>query len=220
MSSIRMLDILGPIMIGPSSSHTAGACRLAYLAKTIYAKPFEKVVCELHGSFAETYAGHGTDRALAGGLLGFLPDDERIKDALSLAQEQDLTILFAPTDLGPVHPNTVRFHFFETANSEHTFTVMGSSIGGAAIKITNIDGTDVDFSGEKPTLIIRYMDRFGVIHEVTRIFREHQINIATMSVSREHHIATMVMELDSPFPHKLEETLHAIPDVFFIKGLN
>lgn len=210
-------DILGPIMIGPSSSHTAGACRLARLAKDIYHDAFHKVVCELHGSFAHTYQGHGTDRALAGGLLGYYPDEVRLRNALTLAEHVGIEVLFEPEDLGPVHPNTIRFTFY---GAQDPFTVTGSSVGGGAIIIININGTDVTFTGEKPTLILRYEDRFAMIHEVTDVIRRYHLNIATLRVTREDTVATMIVELDAPFSPNLSAELAGLPGIQFFKGLS
>lgn len=213
----HIFDVLGPIMIGPSSSHTAGACRLALLAKTIYQAPFHKVLCELHGSFAHTYQGHGSDRALAGGLLGFQPDDARLREALTLAEAQGIEIVFEQADLGPVHPNTIRFTFF---GEDEPFTVTGSSVGGGAIVIININGTEVTFTGENPTLILRYEDRFAMIHEVTGVVRLHRLNIAALRVTRDGTVATMIIELDEPFDPELPDDLNRLPGILFFKALN
>ena len=133
MSNIGIFDILGPIMIGPSSSHTAGAARLGKIARTIVNKPIKDVTFLLHGSFKETYKGHGTDRALVAGILGMMPDDSRLKDSLLIAESEGLTIKFVAADLGQVHPNTVKFLITDLDDIQ--WEVLGSSIGGGLVEI-------------------------------------------------------------------------------------
>ncbi|CDB75385.1 l-serine dehydratase iron-sulfur-dependent beta subunit [Clostridium sp. CAG:265] len=128
MANIGIFDVLGPIMIGPSSSHTAGAARLGKIARTIVNKPIKDVTFLLHGSFKETYKGHGTDRALVAGILGMMPDDERLRDALLIAEKEGLEVHFLPADLGQVHPNTVKIVM--TDCDDINWEVLGSSIGG------------------------------------------------------------------------------------------
>ncbi len=143
MKNYGVFDILGPVMIGPSSSHTAGAARLGKIGQEIADKDFYKVTFYLHGSFAKTYKGHGTDRALAAGVLGMEPSDERIKYSLNIAKEKGIDVEFIETDLGYVHPNTVKmiFHY----KDRDDYYIIGSSIGGGNILITNINGNEVEF---------------------------------------------------------------------------
>lgn len=211
----EMFDILGPIMVGPSSSHTAGACRLANMARRIYGKDLTAVTCELHGSFAHTYQGHGSDRAIAGGLLGYAPDDERLVKALDLIAQAGIALVFQPADLGNVHPNTIRFRFHRDQAPD--FTVTGSSIGGGNIRITDIDETATDFTGEYPTLILRYPDSPGMVYYASSICRENNLNIAHMHVSRLDQTATMIIELDEPFTPAVTEAFSQLPNLdFFI----
>ncbi len=192
-----MFDIVGPNMIGPSSSHTAGACKLGYVAHKLSRGDIKAVTFQLHGSFAKTYRGHGTDKALLGGILGFEADDERIKYSFELAKEKEIEYTFMEVDLGDQHPNTVRLDI--TKSNGDKMTVLGSSIGGGNIKITEIDGVELEFTGEYPTLIISHSDKPGVIGKVTSILGQHEINIAFMRVYRYNKgkNAFMIIETDS-----------------------
>jgi len=148
-----VFDIVGPNMIGPSSSHTAGAARLGKTASKIAGKPVKEVKFLLHGSFAETYKGHGTDKAIVGGILGFQPDDARIKESFELAEQAGVKFEFIKTDLGDnVHPNTVKIEMVLEDGSKST--VMGASIGGGNIKLTEMDGLALDFNGALSVCII------------------------------------------------------------------
>lgn len=198
-----VFDILGPVMIGPSSSHTAGAARLGRVAKSIACiagRRIKKATFLLHGSFARTYRGHGTDRALLAGVLGMMPDDERLRDSYKIAGENELLFEFKETDLGDVHPNTVMFVF---EMDDGTFSsVKGSSIGGGSIMISEIDGDHVKFSGDFPTLITKHEDRPGIITAVTSALSSVGVNIAFMRVFRKSRgeMASMVVETDNPVP--------------------
>ena len=218
MKNYGVFDILGPIMIGPSSSHTAGAARLGKTGREIVDKSFTGVSFYLHGSFAKTYRGHGTDRALVAGVLGMDPADERIRDSLNIAKEKGIDIDFIETDLGYVHPNTVKivFHY----KDKEDYYLIGSSIGGGNILITNLNGISIEFTGNYPTILIRYTDRQGLISKISSILSSENINIATMKVSREGKIATMVMEIDSPIEDTVIEKIKALDEVFYITGIN
>lgn len=197
MKKFGVFDILGPIMIGPSSSHTAGAARLGKVARAICGNELKSVVFLLHGSFAKTYKGHGTDKALVAGILGMEPSDVRLRDSINIANAEDLTIEFKEADLGDVHPNTVKFIMTDIFNNK--CEVMGSSIGGGNIQITQVNGNDVDFTGEYPTLIISHKDIPGAVSKVTSIVYDLNINIAFMKVFRTQKgkAAQMVFELDN-----------------------
>lgn len=143
-----VFDMIGPVMVGPSSSHTAGAARLGLFARHLCGEEIKKAVFYMHGSFAETYAGHGTDKALLAGIQGIRYDDERLKSAYELAAQKEIQAEFIPADLGEVHPNTV--HMELTTESGNVFTMTGSSIGGGSICITEIDGVEVQFPGNVP----------------------------------------------------------------------
>ncbi|WP_077370023.1 L-serine ammonia-lyase, iron-sulfur-dependent subunit beta [Anaerosalibacter sp. Marseille-P3206] len=218
MKEYGVFDILGPIMIGPSSSHTAGAARLGKIAAQIEGNNFYKVSFLLHGSFAKTYRGHGTDRALVAGVLGMEPSDERIRDSLKIAKEKGIEIEFIETDLGYEHPNTVKIIFHKTDESE--FYVTGSSIGGGNILVTDIDGTKVDFAGVLPTLILKYNDKKGTISKISTILSYNEINIATMKVTRDNKIATMVLEADSYIDDSVIKEITKFKDIFYIKAIN
>lgn len=223
MKEYTLTDIIGPIMIGPSSSHTAGAARIGKLAQEIYARPFQSVHFALHGSFAETGTGHGTDLALIGGVLGFDMDDERLIDARKYAAERGIEVSFSKVDLGLVHPNTVRITFKSNTDSlataAETFEVLGSSIGGAEIRIVKINGVEVDIAGVDPTIVLTYDDRKGVVFEVSKMITDLDINIATLKVIRQDKIAAMVLELDESYPQTLIDEITALPGVHFCRGI-
>lgn len=218
MKNYSVFDILGPIMIGPSSSHTAGAARLGKIGREIADKSFTGVTFYLHGSFAKTYEGHGTDRALVAGILGMEPSDERIKNSLNIAKEEGIDIRFIEADLGYEHPNTVKivFHY----EDKNDYYIIGSSIGGGNILITNINGNEVEFSGNYPTILIRYTDQKGSISRISSTLSNQDINIATMKVSREGKIATMVMEIDSPIEDSIIDKIASLAETIYITGIN
>lgn len=192
-----VFDIIGPVMIGPSSSHTAGAARLGKMAGTILGEVPVKAVITLYGSFAQTYKGHGTDKALVAGLMGFAADDERIKDALSLAEKSGLEVVFKSSQ-GDYHPNTAEFELSGVSGKKAR--VRGASLGGGSIRITSIDGYEVEFAGEYYTLITIHQDKPGVIANITQILAQQNVNIAFMRVSRKQKgaQALMILETDQP----------------------
>src|SRR5699024_9098546 len=149
-------DIVGPVMIGPSSSHTAGAARIGAVARALLGSQPVEARIELHGSFARTGRGHGTDKALVGGLLGFAPDDTRLRDAMALARQQGMAVHIAAVDLPDAHPNTARLYL--RAAGGRTLEVQGCSVGGGSIRITGMDGMEVLLTGESPTLIVVHRD--------------------------------------------------------------
>jgi L-serine dehydratase len=218
MKNYSVFDILGPVMIGPSSSHTAGAARIGKIARELADNSFYKVSFYLHGSFAKTYKGHGTDKALVAGILGMDPSDERIKDSYEIAKKNNIQIEFIEADLGYVHPNTVKivFHY----KHKEDFYVIGSSIGGGNVNIININGNEVSFTGDYPTILAKYKDRKGVISEISTILSNHNINIATMNVTRENKIATMVTELDSPIDEKIIKEISSSIEMIYITAIN
>lgn len=218
MKNYGVFDILGPIMIGPSSSHTAGAARLGKISKEIADPSFTGVSFYLHGSFAKTYQGHGTDRALVAGILGMDPDDEKIKDSLKLAEAKGIEINFMETDLGYVHPNTVKiiFHY----KDKEDYYLIGSSIGGGNILITNLNGIHIEFTGNYPTILIKYTDKKGIISKISSILAKENINIGSMKVSRERNVATMVMETDSPVDNGVVDKIQELQEVIYITKIN
>ena len=202
MKEYSVFDIVGPVMIGPSSSHTAGAARLGHMAWKIAGKDVVKAELTLYGSFADTGRGHGTDKALVAGILGLDPDDERLCYSMLLAQEAEVQVDIRFSDEPVEHPNTARIR---TTDSEGKVTeVVGASIGGGNIMITEINGMQVEFSGDYPTLIIRHTDVPGVINNVTGILAKEQINVAFMRVFRSGRSrdAYMVIETDTPIPER------------------
>jgi L-serine dehydratase len=218
MKNYSVFDILGPAMIGPSSSHTAGAARLGKTAREIAGGSFYKITFYLHGSFAKTYKGHGTDKALVAGVLGMGPSDERIKDSLNIAKEKGIDAQFIESDLGYEHPNTVKivFHY----KDKDDYYIIGSSIGGGSILITNINGSKVNFSGDYPTILIKYKDQKGSISRISSILSYEDINIANMKVTREGKIATMVMEIDGPIKSGIVDIISSLDEVIYVTGIN
>jgi L-serine dehydratase len=194
---VSLLDIIGPVMVGPSSSHTAGACRLGLIARALVGGTPDAAKVELHGSFARTGTGHGTDRAIAGGLLGFQPDDVRLRESLELAERAGLTIAFENTKIrGDHHPNTTRI----TVKREGRSAVMvGSSIGAGRIVVTSIDGFPVELTGSYPTLVVVAHDEPGIVAQLASALAEERVNLATMRVSRRQKggDAIHIYELDS-----------------------
>ncbi|MEW8954987.1 L-serine ammonia-lyase, iron-sulfur-dependent subunit beta [Clostridium sp.] len=220
MKRYGVFDIIGPIMIGPSSSHTAGAARLSKIAGIIAGENIKKVTFLLHGSFAKTYKGHGTDRALVAGILGMDPWDEGLRDSLVIAKNEGIEIIFKEEDLGEVHPNTVKFVIEKEDGNQSE--IMGSSIGGGNIIITEVDGQKVEFTGEYPTLIIDHMDAPGVVSKVTAILYDNDINIAFMKVFRSSRGrgAAMIFETDHKISKDIKDKILSIKDINHIKIIN
>lgn len=193
MKDYKIFDIIGPIMIGPSSSHTAGACRIAKTARAIVNPGFDEIEFQLHGSFAATYKGHGTDRALLAGAMGFDTDDVRIRDSFEIAKEEGLKYKFTRADLGKVHPNTVRMVFKYPDHRDVSIT--GSSIGGGNIEIVDIDGVEISYTGMWPTLIVKYPDQKGVIHNISGLLSLCNYNIESIkTVKNAEDIVTLIAE--------------------------
>ncbi|MDO5027971.1 MAG: L-serine ammonia-lyase, iron-sulfur-dependent subunit beta [Bacillota bacterium] len=193
MKDYKIFDIIGPIMIGPSSSHTAGACRIAKTARAIVDPGFTELEFQLHGSFAATYKGHGTDRALLAGAMGFDTDDVRIRDSFEIADQEGLKYKFTREDLGKVHPNTVKIIFKYPDKSD--IAIIGSSIGGGNIEIIDIDGVEISYTGMWPTLIVKYQDQKGVIHNVSGLLSLCNYNIESIkTVKNSEDLVTLIVE--------------------------
>ncbi len=207
MAEYNAFDIIGPIMIGPSSSHTAGAARLGLAANRVAGGAIQSVRFLLHGSFAKTYKGHGTDRALLAGVLGYSERDDRLREAMDIAQNEGIEYSFEPIDMGDVHPNSVRIEM--TLQSGESVSLSGSSIGGGSIRIWEVNGFAVDMTGEKPVLLTRHRDREGVISGVTRILATLGINIVSLNCSRKEKRgeASMVVELDEMLDDRVLEVI-------------
>lgn len=213
MANIGIFDVLGPVMIGPSSSHTAGAARLGKIARTIVNQPIKDVTFLLHGSFRETYKGHGTDRALVAGILGMLPDDVRLKDSIEIAESEGIALRFLPADLGQVHPNTVKFLI--TDSNDIQWEILGSSIGGGLVEIYEINGNKVKITGEYPTIITCHDDIPGTVSKISTLFYENKINIAFMTLvrSQKGKDATMTFEIDDSISEEIIDSIKAIDGV-------
>ncbi len=197
---MNIFDIIGPVMVGPSSSHTAGAVRIGYIARKLLAEPVIKVEILLYGSFLATGNGHGTKQALVAGLLGMQPDDERIPDSLEIAKKMGLEVAFGEADLKDAHPNSVKLCM--EGQSHRHLEMVGESIGGSRIRIAQIDGLTVNVTGEYPALIVHNLDQPGHVAEVTSMLAHKSVNIATMQLyrsSRGGH-AVMVVECDQEVP--------------------
>ncbi|MEN2766488.1 L-serine ammonia-lyase, iron-sulfur-dependent subunit beta [Ornithinibacillus xuwenensis] len=190
-----VFDIIGPVMVGPSSSHTAGAARIGLAARNLFGKEPSWAKIHLYGSFAKTYQGHGTDFALAGGLLGFETDDIRMSKALDIAKERSLAIDFIEDSAKTEHPNTVRLII---GDDKDQLEIVGVSIGGGKVEITELNGFELRLSGTHPAILIMHNDRFGAIASVTKILAKHEINIGHMEVNRKDvgKEALMVIEVD------------------------
>ncbi|MEE0801669.1 MAG: L-serine ammonia-lyase, iron-sulfur-dependent subunit beta [Gemmiger sp.] len=217
---MRLFDVLGPVMTGPSSSHTAGAVRIGLTARRLLGEEPRRAEILLHGSFAATGRGHGTDRALVAGLMGMQPDDERIPDSFALARQAGLTFTVGTVALRGAHPNTALLRL--EGPSGRKLEVMGSSIGGGRINICQIDGITTNFGGDHNTLIVHNLDTPGHVAEVTAALSARGINIATMQLYRSSAggYAVMVLECDEPLPDELITALRAMSGIVKVTGLN
>ena len=217
---MSLTNIIGPVMVGPRSSHTAGAVRIGLMARTLLKDTPVDGEILLHGSFAKTYRGHGTDRALVAGALGLREDDERLADSFALARQAGLSWEFAEADLGGMHENSVRMTFTLTDGSRQEIT--GSSIGGGQIVIRSINGFETEYSAQSSALIIRQYDRPGVVSEVSGVLAGHGINIAVMRVSRSARgeTAFCIIETDDWIPREVEATLRELPKIISVRAIN
>lgn len=209
MYFISAFDVIGPNMIGPSSSHTAGAVAMALLARKLFQRTIKKVTFTLYGSFAKTYQGHGTDLALVGGILGFSTYDVRIKEAFEIARKQGVIFTFVPDEKKHTrHPNTVDILMEDEKGFR--MLVTGESTGGGKIRIICINGIDVDFTGEYSTLIVKQNDKPGVVAHITQCLSNHNVNIAFMRLFRESKGTTAytVVESDEKIPQKIIDEIN------------
>ena len=208
MSFISVFDVLGPNMIGPSSSHTAGAAKIAYLAQKMITGPLLQVDFTLYGSFARTYRGHGTDRALLGGIMGFTTDDMRIRNSFEIAENEGIAFTFQPDEEETdVHPNTVDIHMVNKAGQE--MTVRGESLRGGKVRISRINKVQVDFTGEYSAVIVIQKDRPGVVAHITKALSDRNVNIAFMRLFREGkgNVAYTIVESDGKLPEEIADTI-------------
>src|SRR5256885_3201518 len=209
---VSILDVMGPVMVGPSSSHTAGTARLGRVAREVLDDEPRSVRFVLHPPLAATYRGHGSDFALVGGAIGLNVDDPRIPEAIRIAEQMGVDVEFAEEDLGDVHPNTVRI---EIRGAGREAEIVGSSIGGGVIEVFKINGFQTRFKGDSPTLLLFYRDRPGMISEVTKIIAEEGINIASLSCSRKQRgkDAFMQIDVDSPISEEALARIGAIKEM-------
>ena len=213
---INIFDMMGPVMVGPSSSHTAGAARIGNMGRTLLGEEVARADIGLHGSFAETGFGHGTDRALLAGLLGMKPDDLRIPNAYEEANRAGMAYSFRTVELRDAHPNTALLEL--TGKSGKQLTLQASSIGGGAIVVNKIDGIDVNFTGDFNTLIVRNQDESGSVAAITSILSQVHINVANMSVNRHRRggDALMVIETDQHIKPRQVEFLSELPGILSV----
>ena len=208
---VSLLDIIGPVMVGPSSSHTAGACRLGLLARNLVGGTPERARIELHGSFARTGEGHGTDKAIAGGLMGFRPDDERLRDALEIADREGLDYVFEKTTLDDdAHPNTARI---TVERGDRKAVMTGASLGAGRILVTEINGYKVEVTGSYHTIVLIAEDVKGSVAAIATILAEHEINIANLRLTRKERggDAFMVIEVDEVPGEGVRDEIRALP---------
>ncbi|MDP4170544.1 MAG: L-serine ammonia-lyase, iron-sulfur-dependent subunit beta [Bacillota bacterium] len=207
-----VFDIIGPVMIGPSSSHTAGAARIGRVARSIFGREPKWVNISLYGSFAKTYKGHGTDVALIGGILDFDTHDERIIQAIELAKERGMKITFNVEDAVTDHPNTARIFI---GDEKGELELVGISIGGGKIEITELNGFELKLSGHHPAILVIHNDRFGAIAAVANILATHEINIGHMEVSRKEKgkLALMTIEVDHNIGENILQEIDELPHV-------
>lgn len=219
---MNVFDIIGPIMIGPSSSHTAGAVRLGRVAWKLLGERPVKAEIELTGSFAETYRGHGTDKALTAGIMGMDSDDERIRSSPDIARENGLDISFTETSIPGAHPNTARITL--CGKSGRRVQVQGASVGGGNILVTGVNGMAVSFTGQYNTILVLHQDKPGAIAAVTQFVASTGVNIGNFRLSRSHRggEALMTIEVDGGIPDGLMDALCAIEMVqqaIFIRAM-
>ena len=210
---MNLFDILGPVMVGPSSSHTAGAVRIGRVARALLGQRPVRAQLLLHGSFASTGKGHGTHQALVAGLLGLAPDDSRVPESFSLAKEQGLEFSFGTCALRDVHPNSVLITL-EGAEGGR-LEVGASSPGGGRIRVFRVDGLDTSFNGELPTLVVHNSDQPGCVSQVTSVLANRGINVATLQLNRGGRggSAVMVIQCDQPIPPEAGTEIRALPGI-------
>lgn len=218
MKYISIFDIIGPSMIGPSSSHTAGAVRLGLLASKIYGKKPSKVKFTLYNSFAKTGKGHGTDKGLIGGILGFTVEDPDIRNAYSFAEKNNIIIEFLSKDDSSRHPNAVDIEF----SGDEKLIVSGNSIGGGEIEITSIDDYKTSLRGDYATLILVHKDQPGMISKITGIIQQAGINIAALNCERKERgeEALMSIFLDSSLPPDLLNEIEKLSGIYAVKSFD
>ena len=216
---MTLFDIMGPIMVGPSSSHTAGAARIGLITRRLLGEPPVSARLLLHGSFAATGKGHGTDRALVAGLLGLAPDDPDLPRSFALAKEAGMEVVVDTVTLRGAHPNTVVLQVAGAGG--RSMEVNASSLGGGRVRVNAIDGLEASFTGDHPTLIIRNEDRPGAVAEVSAALSRRQVNIAAMQLYRNMRggLAVMVIESDQPIWGAAVDELRGLPGIVSVTYL-
>ena len=217
---MNVFDILGPVMVGPSSSHTAGAVRIGWMTQKLLGQKPVKANIAMYGSFAATGQGHGTDRAVVAGLLGMHPDDERIPNSFQVAEKEGLEFSFGEANLASAHPNTVVLDV--TGKNGRELNVQACSLGGGRIMINRLDGLEVNCTCEMPTLIVHNLDQPGHVAEVTSMLSHKSVNIANMSLYRDKRggLAVMVVETDQPIPEESIRWLEHLEGVVKVTYIN
>ncbi len=211
-----IFDILGPVMIGPSSSHTAGAAKLGFIARQLLGAEPKRAEITLYNSFARTYKGHGTDKAIIGGILGMKPDDELLRNSFEIAKEKGLKYEFRLIMKAPkLHPNSARIKLFDS--NENKIEMVGSSLGGGRIEVVEIEGFKVKFSVSTHTIVIIADDIPGSIAHISGAIAEKKINIANMFVSREEKLANMIIEVDQDVPQEVIEKIKSFSWVHYVR---
>lgn len=210
---MKLYDIIGPIMVGPSSSHTAGAVKIGYVAHKLMGEQIISARILLYGSFLATGKGHGTDCAIVAGLLGMEADDERIPKSIDIANENGMRIEFGEATIRDGHPNSVMLIL--KGKSGRTLEIIGESIGGSRINISKIDGLSANFSGDYPTLIVHNLDQPGHVAEVTSMLSHKSVNIATLQLYRASRggEAVMILEVDQEIPKEAVRWLEHLEGV-------
>lgn len=207
-----VFDIIGPIMIGPSSSHTAGAARIGKVARSLFRKQPKWINIHLFGSFAQTYKGHGTDVAIIGGILDFDTFDERIIQAIDIAEGLGIQIKFIKEEAVTDHPNTVKVVM---GDEESEMELVGISIGGGKIEIIELNGFVLRLSGHHPAILVEHTDKFGAIASVANVLAKYEINIGHMEVSRKDigQKALMTIEVDQNIEDFILDELSLLPNI-------
>lgn len=211
---MNVFDILGPVMIGPSSSHTAGAARIGRITLALLGAPAVKADIFLHGSFAKTYKGHGTDKALVAGIMGMSTDDADIRRAPELAKERGLQVAITTGNIDGAHPNTAKVTLTDARGN--SVSLLGSSIGGGNILVREVNGMEVSITGQRTTLIVLHKDAPGTIASVTEVMADAGVNICNFRLSRQHKggEAVMTIEIDGSFGSELNDRIKVLPNIF------
>ncbi|PLR97322.1 L-serine ammonia-lyase, iron-sulfur-dependent subunit beta [Bacillus sp. T33-2] len=207
-----VFDIIGPVMIGPSSSHTAGAARIGRVARSLFGRQPKWAHISFYGSFAKTYKGHGTDVAIVGGLLDFDTYDERIRNSIEIAEQAGMEVSFIEEDAITDHPNTARVTI---GDEQGNLELVGISIGGGKIEIIELNGFELKLSGHHPAILVVHNDRFGAIAAVSNILASHKINIGHMEVSRREkgQLALMTIEVDQNIDEEIIKQVEQLPNI-------